>query len=55
VKLIDEDVDQSLYREATKRRAENLDVYAAALKTTFRDDREFGVSIDEISLHSRYS
>jgi putative CocE/NonD family hydrolase len=52
VKLIDEDVDQSLYREATKRRAENLDVYAAALKTTFRDDREFGVSIDEISLHS---
>src|SRR5262249_12090830 len=34
VKLIDEDADQSLYREAIKRRPENLDVYAAALKTT---------------------
>lgn len=52
VKLIDVDADQSLYREATKHRAENIDVYAAALRTTFRDDREFGVSIDEISLHS---
>jgi uncharacterized protein len=52
VKLVDADVDQSLYREATKHRAENIDVYAAALKTTFRDDREFGVSIDEVSLHS---
>ena len=52
VNLIDEDKDQGLYREATKHRAENIDVYAAALKTTFRDDRAFGVSIDEISLHS---
>jgi putative CocE/NonD family hydrolase len=52
VKLTDEDADQSLYREATRRRSENIDVYAAALKTKFRDDREFGVSIDEISLHS---
>lgn len=52
VKLVDEDTDQNLYREAIKSRAENIDVYSAALKTTFRDDREFGVSIDEISLHS---
>jgi hypothetical protein len=49
VKLVDEDTDQSLYREATKGRAENIDVYSAAVKTTFRDDREFGVSIEEIS------
>lgn len=52
VKLVDGDTDQSLYREAIKRRGENIDVNAAALKTTFRDDREFGDSIDEISLHS---
>src|SRR5215475_12751965 len=52
VKLIDEDTNQDLYREATKQRSQNLDVYAAALKTTFRDDREFGVSIDDVSLHS---
>lgn len=52
VKLIDEDVDQKLYKEATKQRAENLDVYAAALKTTFRDDRAFGFTLDELSVHS---
>jgi len=52
VRLVDEDQDQSLYREATKRRGENMNVYTAALKTDFRDDRAFGVSIDEISLHS---
>src|SRR5215813_5500757 len=52
VKLIDEDRDQEQYREATKQRSQNIDVYAAALKTTFRDDREFGVSIDDVSLHS---
>src|ERR1044072_425093 len=52
VRLVDEDVDQKLYQEATKRRGENMDVYAAALKTTFRDDREFGFSLDELSVHS---
>jgi putative CocE/NonD family hydrolase len=52
VKLVDEDTDQHLYREATKLRAQNLDVYAAARQTTFRDDRAFGVSLDDISLHS---
>ena len=52
VKLVDEDTDQKLYREATSRRAENVDVYAAALKTDFRDDREFGVTLDDLSLHS---
>ena len=52
VRLVDADKDQSLYREAIKQRAQNIDVYAAALKTTFRDDRAFGVSIDEISLHT---
>jgi putative CocE/NonD family hydrolase len=52
VSLVDEDKDQRLYREATQQRAQNIDVYTAALKTTFRDDRAFGVSIDEISLHS---
>lgn len=52
VKLVDDDKDQSLYREAIKRRGENIDVNAAASRTNFRDDRQFGVSIDEISLHS---
>ncbi|HKU72932.1 MAG TPA: CocE/NonD family hydrolase [Pyrinomonadaceae bacterium] len=52
VRLVDEDTDQKLYQEATKRRGENIDVYAAALKTTFRDDRSFGYSLDELSVHS---
>jgi putative CocE/NonD family hydrolase len=52
VRLVDEDTDQQLYREATRARAENLDVYAAARNTTFRDDRAFGVTLDEISLHT---
>ena len=52
VRLVDEDVDQKLYKEATKQRAENINVYEAALRTTFRDDRTFGVSLDELSLHT---
>ena len=52
VRLVDEDADQKLYKEATKQRAENINVYDAALRTTFRDDRTFGVSLDELSLHS---
>lgn len=52
VRLVDEDTDQKLYQEATKRRAENIDVYAAALRTTFRDDRTFNFTLDELSLHS---
>jgi putative CocE/NonD family hydrolase len=55
VKLVDEDTDQHLYREAIKTRNENLDVYAAARKATFRDDRAFGVTLDEISLHTYIS
>jgi uncharacterized protein len=52
VKLVDEDADQHLYREATSQRTKNIDVYATARQTTFRDDRAFGVTLDEISLHS---
>jgi len=52
VRLVDEDADQHLYRDAIKLRAQNLDVYAAARQTSFRDDRAFGVSLDEVSLHS---
>ena len=52
VKIVDEDVDQKLYKEAMKLRGENIDVYAAALKTTFRDDRSFGFTLDELSVHS---
>ena len=52
VRLVDEDVDQKLYEDATKQHAENLDVYAAARQTTFRDDRAFGFTLDELSLHS---
>jgi putative CocE/NonD family hydrolase len=51
VQLVDEDTDQKLYQEATKRRGENMDVYSAALKTTFRDDSTFGATLDELSLH----
>ena len=52
VRLVDEDTDQKLYQQATKQRAENIDVYAAALQTTFRDDRTFGATLDELSLHT---
>src|ERR1044072_6921190 len=52
VRLVDEDTDQKLYQEATKQRGDNINVYAAALKTTFRDDRSFGYSLDELSVHS---
>jgi putative CocE/NonD family hydrolase len=52
VRLVDEDTDQKLYQEAMKRRAENINVYAAAQRTTFRDDRAFGFTLDELSLHS---
>jgi uncharacterized protein len=52
VRLVDDDVDQKFFREATANRDRNINVYSAGLKTTFRDDREFGVSLDEISLHS---
>jgi uncharacterized protein len=55
VRLIDEDTDQKLYKEATARRSENMNVYKAALATNFRDDRTFGSSLDEISLHSHVS
>ena len=52
VRLIDEDTDQKLYKEAMARRSENLDVYAAALSTKFRDDHTFGSTLDELSLHN---
>jgi putative CocE/NonD family hydrolase len=52
VTLVDEDKDQSLYREAMKLRSQNVDVYGGARQTTFRDDHAFGVTIDDISLHS---
>lgn len=52
VRLVDEDTDQYLFREAAKKRSDNLDVYTAARKTAFRDDPSFGVTLDEISLHS---
>ncbi len=55
VKLVDEDADQHLYREAIKLRAQNLDVYGPARQTSFRDDRAFGFSLDELSLHSYVS
>jgi putative CocE/NonD family hydrolase len=52
VTLVDEDTDKHLYQEATRLRAQNIDVYAAARQTTFRDDRAFGVTLDDISLHN---
>lgn len=55
VTLVDEDTDQHLYREAAKLRAQNVDVYAAARQNTFRDDRAFGMTLDDISLHAYIS
>ena len=55
VKLVDEDADGHLYREAISHRAENVNVYAAALKTVSRDDRAFGVTLDDLSLHSYHA
>jgi putative CocE/NonD family hydrolase len=52
VKLVDDDADKTQFQEATKRRAENMDVYSAARQTTFRDDRAFGTTLDELSIHS---
>jgi uncharacterized protein len=52
VRVVDEDTDLRLFREASKNRGQNIDVYAAALKTAHRDDREFGVTLDTVSLHS---
>jgi uncharacterized protein len=52
VRLVDEDADQKLYKEAMARRSENMDVYKAALATTFRDDRAFGTTLDDLSVHS---
>jgi putative CocE/NonD family hydrolase len=52
VRLVDEDTDKHLYGEAIRLRAQNVDVYAGARQTTFRDDHAFGVTLDDISLHS---
>ena len=52
VRLVDEDTDQKLYKEAIARRSENIDVYAGALATNFRDDQTFGMAFDELSVHS---
>ncbi len=52
VTLVDEDTDQKLYRQAMSQRSENLNVYAAALKTSFRDESNFGFTLDQLSLHS---
>lgn len=52
VRFVDDDTDRKLYKEATARRSENMNVYTAALSTTSRDDRAFGTSLDELSLHS---
>ena len=52
VRLVDDDIDRKLYKEAMARRSENMNVYTAALSTTSRDDRAFGTSLDELSLHS---
>jgi len=55
VKLVDEDKDRRLYREASKQRKQNIDVYAAALKTTFRDDRTFGLKFfDDVDFLIRH-
>src|SRR5215216_3525035 len=52
VRLVDEDADQKLYKEAMARRSENMDVYKTALAITFRDDRSFETTLDELSVHS---
>lgn len=57
VKLVDEDPDGSLLRQAIKEHTNNIDLYRAAQQVTFRDDALSaggigGVTLDDISIHN---
>ncbi len=50
---VDADADGSALGEAIKSHAKNIELYAAAQRVTYRDDRPFNeVSIDDFSVHS---
>ena len=50
VRPVDEDAEQKLLQAAQREHAANMDVYKAAQSVTFRDDKGFGVSIDDFSV-----
>jgi putative CocE/NonD family hydrolase len=53
VKPVDADKDKSILREVLKMHAGNIDLYGAARKMTFRDDKPFNnFSIDDFSVHN---
>lgn len=50
---VDADTDASLARAAVKAHENNIDVYSAAQKVSYRDDRPFaGLCLDDLSLHN---
>ncbi|HVG28086.1 MAG TPA: CocE/NonD family hydrolase [Pyrinomonadaceae bacterium] len=53
VRPVDADADESAVGEAIRAHAKNIELYAAAQRVTYRDDRPFGdTSIDDFSAHS---
>lgn len=53
VRPVDADADESLLGEAIRSHAKNIELYDAAQRVTYRDDRPFSdVSVDDFSAHS---
>ncbi len=52
VRPVDEDAEQKLLHAAQREHAANIDVYKAAQTVVFRDDKGFGGSIDDFSVHA---
>lgn len=53
VRPVDADKDGSMLNEAIKSHAKNIDIYGAAQRVTYRDDKPFNsFSIDDFSPHS---
>ncbi|HEX8179880.1 MAG TPA: CocE/NonD family hydrolase [Pyrinomonadaceae bacterium] len=52
VRPVDEDTEQKLLQAAQREHTANMDVYKSAQSVTFRDDRGFGGTIDDFSVHA---
>jgi putative CocE/NonD family hydrolase len=52
VRPVDEDAEQKLLPAAQREHAANMDVYKSAQTVTFRDDKGFGGTIDDFSVHA---
>jgi uncharacterized protein len=50
VRPVDEDTEQKLLQAAQREHTANMDVYKAAQTVTFRDDKNFGGTIDDFSV-----